>query len=211
MEPLTLISFLFFTALVGGITWYRTREDDHGTSDGYFLAGRKLGGVVIAGSLLLTNLSTEQLVGLNGAAFGDGMAVMCWEVISGMVLVLMALYFLPRYLRGGIATIPEFLEHRYDHTTRTMTSAIFIIAYAVILLPIIHFHHITRFIITLAIEIDSVHHLFIPGNQTSNVFNLLHQEAGQLLKLPGCKLATEYQHVSSKGKEGDRIKDFPDL
>ncbi|MEM7013433.1 MAG: solute:sodium symporter family transporter, partial [Verrucomicrobiota bacterium] len=132
-----IATFLFFTALVGAITWFLTRKDDHGTSTGYFLAGRTLTGGFIAGSLLLTNLSTEQLVGLNGAAFNDGVAVMCWEVIAGASLVIMALYFLPKYLRSGIATIPEFLEKRFNSTTRAITSGIFIIAYAGILLPMI--------------------------------------------------------------------------
>ncbi|MHC4994363.1 MAG: solute:sodium symporter family transporter [Planctomycetota bacterium] len=134
---MTLISFLFFTGLVGLITWFLTRRDDHGTSTGYFLAGRTLTGGFIAGSLLLTNLSTEQLVGLNGAAFTDGFAVMAWEVVAGASLVLMALYFLPKYLRSGIATIPQFLETRFNELTRTATSIIFILAYAAILLPII--------------------------------------------------------------------------
>ncbi len=134
---MTILTFLFFTGLVGALTWYLTRKDDHGTSTGYFLAGRTLTGGFIAGSLLLTNLSTEQLVGLNGAAFTDGIAVMAWEVIAGASLVLMALYFLPKYLRSGIATIPQFLELRYNGTTRSITSFIFIIAYAGILLPII--------------------------------------------------------------------------
>ena len=132
-----ILTFLFFTALVGVLTWFLTRKDDHGTSTGYFLAGRTLTGGFIAGSLLLTNLSTEQLVGLNGAAFTDGVAVMAWEVIAGASLVLMALYFLPKYLRSGIATIPQFLEERFNSTTRVITSFIFIVAYAGILLPII--------------------------------------------------------------------------
>lgn len=134
---MTLFTFLFFTALVGVLTWILTRRDNHSTTAGYFLAGRTLTGGYIAGSLLLTNLSTEQLVGLNGAAFKDGICVMAWEVLAGVALVIMALYFLPKYLRSGIATIPEFLEMRFNGTTRTITSVIFILAYALILLPII--------------------------------------------------------------------------
>jgi solute:Na+ symporter, SSS family len=137
VDLLTLGSFVFFTALVGVLTWILTRRDRHDTNDAYFLAGRSLTGGYIAGSLLLTNLSTEQLVGLNGTAFTDGLCVMAWEVIAGASLVLMALYFLPRYLKSGIATVPQFLEKRFDHHTRTITSIIFIIAYALILLPII--------------------------------------------------------------------------
>ena len=136
-QALTLGSFAFCTALVGLITWLITRHDRHDTSTGYFLGGRSLTGGFIAGSLLLTNLSTEQLVGLNGAAFNDGICVMAWEVIAGMSLVVMALCFLPRYLKSGIATIPEFLEKRFDDHTRTITSFIFLIAYAAILLPMI--------------------------------------------------------------------------
>lgn len=134
---MTLLTFLFFTGLVGFLTWLLTRGDDHRTTTGYFLAGRTLTGGYIAGSLLLTNISTEQLVGLNGAAFTDGLAVMAWEVIAATALVVMALYFLPRFLRSGITTVPEFLETRFAGHTRAITTVIFIVAYAVILLPII--------------------------------------------------------------------------
>lgn len=132
-----LLSFLLFTGLVAGITWYLTRKDDHGTADGFFLAGRRLGAVVIAGSLLLTNLSAEQLVGLNGAAFKYGLHVMVWEVLTVVCMVLMAWFFLPKYLRSGVTTIPEFLDKRFGASTRTIVTFLFVIAYAVILLPII--------------------------------------------------------------------------
>lgn len=138
MDYLPLLSFVFFTGLVGFITWRLTRQDDHtGSSTSYFLAGRSLGFGVIAGSLLLTNLSTEQLVGLNGAAFIDGFVVIAWEVVAAMALVLMALAFLPYYLRSGVATVPQFLNERFDSTTRSITTIIFIAAYTAILLPII--------------------------------------------------------------------------
>jgi SSS family solute:Na+ symporter len=137
MELQTFVSFVFFTALVGVITWWLTRHDKLDTSDGYFLAGRSLTGGYIAGSLLLTNLSTEQLVGLNGAAYADGLSVIAWELVAAMSLVVMGLVFLPRYLKSGITTIPEFLEQRFDRMTRTLTSVIFIVAYVAILMPMI--------------------------------------------------------------------------
>ena len=136
-HALTLATFVFFTALVGLLTWRLTRRDDHESSGGYFLAGRSLTGGYIAGSLLLTNLSTEQLVGLNGAAYADGLCVMAWEVVAAMSLVVLALVFLPRYLKSGIATVPQFLEERYDAGTRQFTTIIFLVAYTAILLPII--------------------------------------------------------------------------
>ncbi len=137
MYLITVFSFLFFTGLVGFLTWLLTRRDDHRSKDGYFLGGRSLTFPLIAGSLLLTNLSTEQMVGLNGAAFDDGLCVMVWEVVAVVALVLMALFFLPRFLKSGIATLPEYLELRFDHGTQVVTNLIFLIAYAVILLPII--------------------------------------------------------------------------
>lgn len=136
-HAITLGSFVGFTALVAGLTWYFTRRQDHGTAAGYFLAGRSLSFPLIAGSLLLTNLSTEQMVGLNGAAFRDGLAVMAWEVVAVLALVAMALFFLPRFLRSGIATVPQYVELRYDHATQVITNLVFLAAYAAILLPII--------------------------------------------------------------------------
>jgi len=137
MHLVIIVSFLCFTGLVALVTYLITRKDDHDSSKGYFLAGRSLTFPLIAGSLLLTNLSTEQMVGLNGAAFKDGFCVMAWEVIAVLALVLMALFFLPRFLRSGIATVPQFLEVRFDHSTRVITNLIFLVAYAVILLPIV--------------------------------------------------------------------------
>lgn len=134
---MTIISFLFFTGLVAVLTWWMTRKDDHGSSKGYFLAGRSLSFPLIAGSLLLTNLSTEQMVGLNGAAFTDGFAVMVWEVVAVIALVCMALFFLPRFLRSGVATVPQYLDIRFDHQTQVITNLIFLVAYVAILLPII--------------------------------------------------------------------------
>jgi len=139
MDAPTVISFLFFTALVAFLTWRLTRGRLDNTEEGYFLAGRSLTGVIIAGSLLLTNLSTEQLVGLNGGAYKNGLAVMCWEVIAGASLVVLALFFLPRYLKSGIATVPQFLEERYGPEVRAITTFVFIIAYMLILLPFVLF------------------------------------------------------------------------
>lgn len=134
---LAVVSFLFFTGLVAVLSWWFTRKDQHDTSTGYFLAGRSLTWVVIGGSLLLTNLSTEQLVGLNGGAFGNGMEIMAWELGAALAMVVMALICLPIYLRGGITTVPEFLESRYDKLTRGLVSLIILIAVSVSVLPFV--------------------------------------------------------------------------
>ncbi len=134
---MTIVSFVFFTALVAVLTYFITRKDERASQDGYFLGGRSLTFPLIAGSLLLTNLSTEQMVGLNGDAFTYGLHVMVWEVVAVLALVAMALFFLPRFLRSGITTVPEFLEQRFGPTTQRICNFVFLAAYAVILLPII--------------------------------------------------------------------------
>lgn len=132
-----LISFIAFTLLVAGIAYWSTRGTDESTSDGYFLGGRSLTAGVIAGSLLLTNLSTEQLVGLNGQAYQQGILVMAWETLAAVSIVITALYLLPRYLKGGLTTVPQFLEKRFDTSTKTITSGLFLTGYVVVLLPIV--------------------------------------------------------------------------
>ena len=79
-------------ALVGWISYQKTKGEVD-TKEGYFLAGRGLTGTFIAGSLLLTNLSAEQLIGLNGSAFGFNMTAMAWEVTAGIAIIIMALVF----------------------------------------------------------------------------------------------------------------------
>ena len=132
-----IISFVGFTLLVAIISYFATRTTDETSSDGYFLGGRSLTAGVIAGSLLLTNLSTEQIVGLNGSAYKDGLSVMAWETLAAMAMVVAAIFLLPRYLKGGLTTVPQFLSKRFDVTTKTITSGLFLTGYVVVLLPVI--------------------------------------------------------------------------
>ena len=136
---LTICSFVLFTLIVAVIAWWTTHDDRQDTATGYFLAGRSLAWPVIGGSLLLTNLSTEQLVGINGGGYQHGMLLLTWEVWSSLSIIAMALVFLPRYLKSGITTIPEFLEIRFDRSVRLLTSCISVVLIAFILLPFILF------------------------------------------------------------------------
>ena len=133
----TLASFVAVTALVAFISWLKTRGTDETSQDGYFLGGRSLTGIVIFGSLMMTNLSAEQLVGRNGQGYAAGITAMGWETMCPVALTLMALFFVPRYFKLGITTIPEFLENRYDRATRVLVSFIFLVAYIVTMLPLV--------------------------------------------------------------------------
>ena len=131
----TAITFVAFTALVALISWWKTRGDNLDTQDGYYLGGRSLTGPVIAGSLLMTNLSAEQLVGNNGQAVRVGMYTMGWEVTSAIALVILAFVLMPKYLKTGLTTVPQFFEQRYDEGTRRLVSIIVLLSYVVIMLP----------------------------------------------------------------------------
>lgn len=132
-----ILTFLGFTIIVAIISYLATRKTNENSSDGYFLGGRSLTAGVIAGSLLLTNLSTEQIVGLNGSAYESGLSVMVWETLAALAMVVTAMFLLPRYLKGGLTTVPQFLSKRFDVTTKTLTSVLFLTGYVVVLLPVI--------------------------------------------------------------------------
>ena len=131
---ITVVSCVGFMSLVAAVSWFKTRGTvDTGT--GYFLAGRGLGATFIAGSLLLTNLSAEQLIGLNGSAYGYNLSSMGWEVTAAIATVLMAFIFLPRYLAGAFTTLPEFLSTRFDEGVRRMTVILFMLGYGLVTIP----------------------------------------------------------------------------
>lgn len=133
----TLVTFVGFTVLVAVISYFKTKGDDQTTADGYFLAGRGLPGFVIAGSLLLTNLSAEQLVGTNGQTWLVGMSPMAFEIVAAPCCIVLALWAAPRYLKGGITTIPQLIGQRFGRSTKLWFSIAYIILYLVVQIPVI--------------------------------------------------------------------------
>ena len=130
----TIASCIAVMALIAWVSWLKTRGTTE-SRDGYFLGGRGLTAGFIAGSLLLTNLSAEQLIGLNGSAYGYNMSSMAWEVTAAVATVAMAFLFLPRYLAGAFTTLPEFLADRFDATVRRMSVLLFMLGYGLVTIP----------------------------------------------------------------------------
>ncbi len=123
----TLDLVLFFVAVIGVIAfgiWQGNKEtkgSEQGGAAGYFLAGRGLTWWLVGFSLIAANISTEQFVGMSGqAADWLGMAIASYEWMAAITLVVVAFVFLPKLLRCGIYTIPEFLEYRYGVFSRTV-------------------------------------------------------------------------------------------
>ncbi|WOO40617.1 sodium:solute symporter family transporter [Rubellicoccus peritrichatus] len=115
---------LFVVAVIGVIAlgiWKSRDEDtsgDKGASD-YFLAGRGLTWWLVGFSLIAANISTEQFVGMSGASANWlGMAIASYEWMAAITLVFVAFWFLPKFLKAGLYTIPEFLEYRFNGIAR---------------------------------------------------------------------------------------------
>lgn len=133
MQALEII--LFLAAVIGVIAlgiWKSNDGTDDKSTSGYFLAGRGLTWWLVGFSLIAANISTEQFVGMSGSSANWlGMAIASYEWLAGFTLVVVGFIFLPRFLRTGVYTIPEFLELRFGVTAR-LVMAISMIAVLVV-------------------------------------------------------------------------------
>lgn len=132
-----VLVFATLTALVALATWWRCRHEARSTDQGtdFFLAGGTLSWPFIAGSLLLTNLSAEQIVGMNGA---QAMLVAWWEFGAIAGLLVLAHVLVPLYYKHKCTTTTELLEKRLgDAGLRRTVSVLFMLGYMFILLPVV--------------------------------------------------------------------------
>jgi len=138
LTAIDLLVFVAFMGLVVGVSLYAGRKE--GSSEDYFLAGRSLGWGLIGFSLIASNISTEHFVGMAGQAFGRvGLAIASYEWMSAIVLVFVAWWLLPRFLKAGIYTMPEYLEYRYDSAARTTMAMYMMAAYVIVFLSTVLF------------------------------------------------------------------------
>lgn len=137
MDGLQIFMFIFVTALIAGLTWWRCSTAEVHSSDPdkeYFLAGGGLGWVFVAGSITLTNLSTDQLVGMNG----NQMALLAWWELSAVVgLLILAFVFVPIYYRNQCVTTTELLEKKYGNKhIRALIGLLFLLGNVFVYLPV---------------------------------------------------------------------------
>lgn len=130
----TLVSCAFFIGIVAWYSYYKTKNTVN-SSGGFFLGGRGLTGGFIAGALILTNLSAEQLIGLNGQGYKNNLSSMGWEVTAGFSVIVLATILLPKYLGGAFTTLPEFINNRFDQHTRFLIVLLFMVGYGFITIP----------------------------------------------------------------------------
>ena len=154
---LDIVVFLAFFGVVVGVSMYKSRREE--TGEDFFLAGRGLIWPMIGLSLIAANISTEHFVGMAGQGAGiAGLAVASYEWIAAITLVFVALFFLPRFLRSGIFTIPEYLEYRYSPTARAIMAFYTMVIYvSVTIAAVVYSGGLT--LRTLFGDLDSSMHL----------------------------------------------------
>ncbi len=125
------IIFIIYAVVVVGIgLWIsRTKKGEQKTASDYFLAGRGLTWWAVGASLIAANISAEHFIAQSGSGYAVGLAVACYEWIAAAVLIIVAKYFLPVFLKTGIYTMPQFLNQRYDKRVSTSLSVFWIMMY----------------------------------------------------------------------------------
>lgn len=126
---LDIIVFCSYCATIIGVgLWVsRDKEGHQKNAEDYFLAGKSLPWWAIGASLIAANISAEQIIGMSGSGFAVGLAIASYEWMAAITLIIVGKYLLPIFIKKGLYTIPEFIEHRFNTTLKTIL-AIFWIA-----------------------------------------------------------------------------------
>lgn len=119
LDKMIIVGYFVIIVIIGVVVSRKTE-----TGDDLFLAGRSLGWLAIGFSLFASNISSTTLIGLSGQAYMTGISVANYEWMAAVVLVIMAVFFIPYYIKSRITTIPEFLERRFDVRSRKYFSVI---------------------------------------------------------------------------------------
>lgn len=134
MNSLHFIDYLvilFYFALVStyGIWIYRRKKSSEASSKDYFLAEGSLTWWAIGASLIASNISAEQFVGMSGEGFFVGIAVAAYEWIAAIALIIIAIWFIPIYLKNKIYTMPQFLKTRYNESVALIMAIFWLLLY----------------------------------------------------------------------------------
>ncbi|WP_200821181.1 sodium/sugar symporter [Oceanicoccus sp. KOV_DT_Chl] len=131
MNTVDLIVFVGYCLLIISIGLWVSREKKghEKNAEDYFLAGKALPWWAIGASLIASNISAEQFIGMSGSGFALGLAIASYEWMAAATLLLVGVFFLPVFLKEGIYTMPQFLEQRYDSRVRTVMAVFWLLVY----------------------------------------------------------------------------------
>ena len=125
------IVFLGYASIIvfTGLWVSRTKKGEQKTTSDYFLAGRSLPWWTIGAALLAANISAEHFIAMSGSGYAVGLAIAAYEWIAAIVLIFVAKYFLPVFIKKGIYTMPQFLAQRYDKRVSTIMAVFWVLVY----------------------------------------------------------------------------------
>lgn len=128
-----IIFFIYFLAVAGYGWWIYTKKksESEGSKD-YFLAEGSLTWWAIGASLISSNISAEQFVGMSGSGFKIGLAIATYEWMAALTLIIVAVYFIPVYLKNKIYTMPQFLQQRYNNTVAMVMAVFWLLLYVIV-------------------------------------------------------------------------------
>src|ERR1700733_14979849 len=125
-----LIFVIYFLLVAGYGYWiYRRKKKTVTNSHDYFLAEGSLTWWAIGASLIASNISAEQFIGMSGNGFFVGVAVAAYEWIAAIALIIIAVWFIPIYLKNKIYTMPQFLKTRYNETVSLIMAIFWLLLY----------------------------------------------------------------------------------
>jgi solute:Na+ symporter, SSS family len=125
-----LVFLVYFLLVAGyGIWIYRKKKSASASSKDYFLAEGSLTWWAIGASLIASNISAEQFIGMSGEGFASGTAIAAYEWIAALALVIVAVWFMPVYLKNKIYTMPQFLKTRYNETVGVIMAVFWLFLY----------------------------------------------------------------------------------
>jgi solute:Na+ symporter, SSS family len=128
------IVFLIYFLIVSFYGWwvYRQKKSHSTDSKDYFLAEGSLTWWAIGASLIASNISAEQFIGMSGSGFKIGLAIATYEWMAAATLIIVAIFFIPVYLKNKIYTMPQFLEQRYNGTVSMIMAVFWLLLYVVV-------------------------------------------------------------------------------
>ena len=128
------IVFLFYFVLIVGYGFwiYNRKKKESTSSNDYFLAEGSLTWWAIGASLIASNISAEQFIGMSGSGFKMGLAIATYEWMAAISLIVVAVFFIPVYLKNKIFTMPQFLNRRYNGTVAMIMAVFWLLLYVVV-------------------------------------------------------------------------------
>src|ERR1700761_1171037 len=135
------IVFLIYFLIVALYGWwvYKRKHNADATSKDYFLAEGSLTWWAIGASLIASNISAEQFIGMSGSGFKMGLAIATYEWMAAATLIIVAVFFIPVYLKNKIFTMPQFLNQRYNGTVAMIMAIFWLLLYVIVNLTSILF------------------------------------------------------------------------